>query len=344
MDILNLQRLIMAISEEYPILEYLIIINPDRSQSLALPETLEAPHLHHLALTGFALPIGSRLLTTAVGLVTLVLAITIPTTYFEPNALLQWISSMPQLETLAIGFTLAVPSRTIERQLMRTPIITPITLPNLRLFSFLGVKAYFEAIVCRMATPYLERLQVSFFEQLTFSVPHLLQFMNTTEGLRFSNACFYFSSDGVHVITGPHKEPDLSQCLFIRVISCHLDWQVSAMAQICNSLNQIFSAVEHLTLEYEDHSQSTEEHNEADFIEWRKILRSFSNVKTLRVGDGLDKEIARCLELDDGELALDVLPELHELAYSRNRHTDNEFASFINARQNAGHPITPVDL
>jgi hypothetical protein len=105
----------------------------------------------------------------------------------------------------------------------------------------------------------------------------------------------------------------------------------------------MFSAVEHLTLENEAHSQSFEEHNEVDRIEWCKIIRSFSNVKTLRVVDGLNLEIARCLQLDDGGLALDLLPELHELTYPRNRDTDNEFASFINARQNAGRPITLVD-
>jgi hypothetical protein len=343
MDIENLQRLFMAINEGYPILEYLIIVSRDKPQGLALPETFQVPHLHHLALSGFALPIGSRLLTTAVRLITLVLVMTIPSTYFEPNALLKWISFMPQLETLVIHFLFAVPSRTIETQLTLIPIITPITLPNLRLFSFQGIEAYLEAIVCRMATPCLERLQVFFFEQLTFSVPHLLQFMNTTEGLRFSNAGLCFSSDGVDVVTCPHKEADLSQCLLIHIPSWHLDWQVSSAAQICTSLNPIFSAVEHLALEYEDHSQSSEEHNEVDRTEWRRILRSFSNVKTLCIKDGLDKEITRCLELDDGELALDVLPELHELTYSRNRDTDNEFASFINARENAGRPITVVD-
>jgi hypothetical protein len=41
---------------------------------------------------GFALPIGSRLLTTAVGLVTLHLVMVHPSTYFHPNTLLQWIS------------------------------------------------------------------------------------------------------------------------------------------------------------------------------------------------------------------------------------------------------------
>jgi hypothetical protein len=90
--------------------------------------------------------------------------------------------------------------------------------------------------------------------------------------------------------------------------------------------------------------QSSEVHNEVDRIEWRKILRSFSNVKTLHVYDELDDEIARCLRLEDGELPLDLLSELNELKYYRNSDTDNEFASFINARQNAGRPITVVNL
>ena len=67
-------------------------------------------------------------------------------------------------------------------------------------------------------------------------------------------------------------------------------------------------------------------------------------MKTLRVEDGLEGEIARCLRLDDEELPLDVLPELHDLTYSRNSETDYEFASFINARQNVGRPITLADL
>jgi hypothetical protein len=344
----KMQRLIVAISEEYPILEYLLIITPDiMAPGLALPETLRAPHLHHLVLSGFALPIGSRLLTTAVGLVTLVLIITIPSTFFQPNSLLQWISFMPQLESLMIYFFYADTSRTIERQLTHIPTtITPIALPNLRWFWFQGANAYLEAVVRRITSPRLEKLQVFFFEQLTLSVPHLLQFINTTEtrDLRFSSAKLDFSSDQVDVATYPHEEADLSQTLHIRVLCSHLDLQVSAMAQISNSLSQMFSAVEHLTLEYEARSQSFEEHNEVNPIEWRRILRSFSNVKTLRVEYGLDEEIAHCLRLDDGELPLDLLPELHELIYSRSSHSDNEFASFITSRQNAGRPITLVDL
>jgi hypothetical protein len=125
------------------------------------------------------------------------------------------------------------------------------------------------------------------------------------------------------VATYPHEEANLSQSLLIRVLCPHLDLQVSAVAQISNSLSQIFSAVEHLTLSYEAHSRSSDEHNEVAHAEWRRIPRSFSNVKTLCVEDGPDEEISRFLRLDDGELPLDLLPKLHELTYSRNSDTDN---------------------
>ncbi len=49
----------MAIDEEYPILEYLIIASPigNSSTALVLPETLRAPHLRHLLCCCLALPV-----------------------------------------------------------------------------------------------------------------------------------------------------------------------------------------------------------------------------------------------------------------------------------------------
>jgi hypothetical protein len=73
MPVTKLQKLIVVIDEEHPILEYLIIMHPiwDNSVELIFPGTFQAPHLRHLALVGFSLPPGSRLLATAVSLVTL---------------------------------------------------------------------------------------------------------------------------------------------------------------------------------------------------------------------------------------------------------------------------------
>ena len=341
MVVTSLQKPIASMDEEYPFLECLIIFPPieDTSTVLILPETLQAPHLRHLALIGFALPIGSRLLTTAVGLVALCLCMNDPSTYFHPSALLHWLSFMPQLETLSISFFLPVPNREIERQLTRTPIIT---LPNLCVLTFRGVGAYLEALVHRITTPRLEKLRIVFFTQLTFFVPHLVQFMNTTENLRFGSTIFLFDDKRVHVEVYPPGAAKMKVAFIINISCWHLDWQVSSVAQIFNSLGHLFSVVEHLTFEHKVHSQSSEEHNEVDRTEWRKLLRPFRNVKTLWIDNGLVEQLSRSLELEDGEHPLELLPELQELTYSRSGNTGDTFTSFIDARQNADRAITLV--
>ena len=343
MSVTSLQKLIVAMDDEYPILEYLIIGHPieDNSSILIFPETLQTPHMRHLALFGLTLPIGCRLLTTAVGLVTLCLFMVHPSTYFHPNTLLQWLSSMPQLETLVLEFSFATPNRGIERQLTRTPITTAVALPNLHRFAFQGVGTYLEAIIYQITAPRLEKLEIDIFNQLTFSVPRLQHFLGTTENLRFKSAKFEFSDRDVDMKVYPLEEAE-TYALAIAVICCHLDWQVSSAAYISNSLSPTFSAVEHLTLGHSVHSQSSEEHNEVGPAEWRKLLRSFRNVKTLRIAEGLVKELSRCLELDDGELPLELLPELQELTYSGSSNTGDTFTSFINACQDAGRFVTLV--
>ena len=139
----------------------------------------------------------------------------------------------------------------------------------------------------------------------------------------------------------PHEEAEI-YALYIIVKCHHLDWQVFSTAQISNSLGPMFSAVERLTLEHGVYNLSSEEHNEADRAEWRRLLNSFRNLKTLRIGEGLVEELTRYLQLDDGELPLEVLPELQELTYSWNGNTGGAFTSFIDARQNAGRPITLI--
>src|SRR5258708_13969396 len=113
-------------------------------------EAVQEAHLQHLLLSGFALPMGSRLLTTAVGLVTLSLHMEHPPAYFQPNDLLRWISFMPQLETLMLGFSFPVPNRDVERQIAHTPNMTHLTLPNLRWFSFTAPTAFLEPIAGRI--------------------------------------------------------------------------------------------------------------------------------------------------------------------------------------------------
>jgi hypothetical protein len=343
LPVLKLQRLIKAIDGEYPILEYLIFVDPleDRSTVLILPETLQAPHLRHLAI-GCSISIRFQLLSTAVGLVTLNLGLLHPSTYFQPSVLLQSLSLMPQLEMVLIFFLFTVPDHDVERQL----ITTLVTLPNLRFFAFQAVAAYSEAVLSRITASRLEIFQIGYLNQLTFSVPQLLQFMERTKNLRFDRAKFNFKSKRIYVGVNRAFDPPETNVLMdafsINVDCCTLEWQVSSLAFIFNVPSQTFSAVEHLTLVHEAHFRSSQEQNEVDRTEWRKLLRSFSNVKYLRIGCELVGELSRCLRLEDGEDPLELLPELQQVTFSGSSNADDAFTSFVDARQNAGRPVTLI--
>jgi hypothetical protein len=171
--------------------------------------------------------------------------------------------------------------------------------------------------------------------------------MNTIENLRFSNfsrANFLFCNEKLEVGVYPHGVAETPEAFGMTVDCWHLDWQVSSAAQIFNALSQMLSTVEHLTLEHRVHSRSSEEHNVVDRTQWRQLLKSFRNVKALRIPAGLVEELSRCLRLDDGELPLELLPELQELTFPSGGDFDNAFAPFIDDRQNAGRPVTLTRL
>jgi hypothetical protein len=130
--------------------------------------------------------------------------------------------------------------------------------------------------------------------------------------------------------------------LDIAVKCWHLDWQVSSVTQIFNSLGQTFSAVKHLNFQHYVHSQSSEEHNVVDRTECRKLLSLFGDVESLHIPSELVEELSRCLELEDGELPLELLPALQRLFYFGSGNTGDAFTSFINARQKAGRPVNLI--
>ena len=339
MHFATLQKLIVAIEEEFPILEYLIIWSgsEDITTLVGFPETFHAPNLRHLVLFGFTLPIGCRLLTNATRLVTLCLFMTHPSIYVHPNTLLQWLSFMPLLETLNITFFL-LPDDEVEWQLTHPPVMTPVTLPNLRHFSFQGRSTYLDSLVHRI-TPCPEKVEIRFFNQSTFSDLCLLQFMKTRWNLKLESAKFKFSGWQVIAAVYPHGEAEM-YALSIAVTPSNLDlnWQASSVAQISNLFRQIFAAMERLTFELMEDVDDDVECLGINHIEWRQVFSSFSNVKTLRIDNRLVKEVSRCLESNDGKYPLELLPELQELTCCGRGNIGDAFTSFIHARQNAGRP------
>jgi hypothetical protein len=84
----NLRKIFIAMDEEFPMLEFLYVeaLGDDDYTSLILPTTFQAPYLRHLSLNSVVY-LGFPLITTATGLVTLVLGPIPLSTCIPPNQL-----------------------------------------------------------------------------------------------------------------------------------------------------------------------------------------------------------------------------------------------------------------
>ena len=341
-----LQKFIIALNGEFPNLQYLLIWHQryhdpiiENTVNLNFPETFRAPNLRQLGIENFATPIESPLLTTMADLTALYLGKIPSSAYFHPNALLQLLSLMPQLERLAISFNCYNSSRDIERQLSRTPIVTRVTLPNLRYLTFGGTSTYLEVLLPWVTVPLLEKLHVYFFNRMIYFIPHLRQLISTARNIRHKIVTVTFERESLRVLTYPHKEARLST-LCMQLGGRHLDWQVVSAAQVCQALKTVFSAVENLTLKYSRHYISSEWNRQADRTHWIEFLGSFGKVKTLRADYGLVEQVSRALQPGEGESPTELFPELQELLYSSKGSSHDAFTLFIDARQKAGHPVT----
>ncbi|KAI9454455.1 hypothetical protein BJY52DRAFT_724323 [Lactarius psammicola] len=337
-----LRNLFKAMDCEFPILERLALHSSTESRTgLVLPEQLRAPPLRHLTLSNIALPIKSQLLRQAEGLITLRFWNVPACLEFHPAHLVAQLSGMSRLEILMTHFHTAIPNREVERRLRSAGRPVPITLPSLKVLAFRGGSAYLEGILARVSAPLLSTLNVEFFNQLTFDLSHLLQFARTTGVFRFRSAEMHFDKDFVSVIVDPHLGRDGTYPFLVQVKCKPLDWQAACAVQICHALEPLLAGMESLTLGFhKDGSASWQD--EIDHAQWHGLLRTFAGVKSLQLTGGLVGDLFRSLRLDDGEIPLELLPELRELVSSGWGHTDDAFASFISARQSAGRRIRLV--
>ena len=338
------KRLVMAIDHEFPMLEYFYFALTftghlsGEASGLTLPDGFRAPSLRHLVLFSLTLSIHSPAITSAVGLVTLSLLLFPPFTRFHPNDLLQLVSLMPQLETL--DFRSDVSVHDLKSQLSHMPITSHAALPKLRWFGFNGSSAYLEALLPRITAPLLDKLQLVFVGDLAFPLPELYRFVGQTESLRCGSAKLSFLPRAVSMRVWPCEGAEIYAVKTI-IFCGHTRQKMSFAAQICNALRMPLSKVEHLSLVC-GMSPTRTSFDGTNRLECREILRSFSNLKTLRVPTSLVGVISSALQPQDGELSIELLPQLRELACSWNDYTHSSFAQFIHARQRTGCPVTLV--
>ena len=120
-----------------------------------------------------------KLLLTATHLVNLFLLQIPDSGYISPEAMVTCLSVMTSLATLSLGFLSARSLPDWDGQ--RPSPMTRSILPNFVTFWFKGASEYLDDLLARIDAPRLNDLSITFFPQINFDTPHLVQFISRTK-------------------------------------------------------------------------------------------------------------------------------------------------------------------
>ena len=339
----SLRILLEPMNKPFPRLGDLFLLSTTTEElSPVLPETLRAPFLRSLSLHGIGIPKGLSLLSSMIALSTLSLTHIPDSCYFPPGHLVTQLQGLYCLEELSIGFAIPIPLPSSEGQLLPAPI-PPVTLPVLRRLTFRGVGVYLENLVAQINTPLLERLNLTLFFELAFTLVNLTEFVHRTERFRRLIARVIFNKEGASIDAGHYEQFVIGKpesCLYVNVNCKPLDWQVDATMQVCSALRNVLSAVEELTLDLDADVMPSFWDITLDSTVWQQLLLPFTGVKKLHISFSLTLELSQALESVPGELVLEFLPELRELEVQLNTdYAKKVFSMFVEIRESLGRPV-----
>ena len=189
-------------------------------------------------------------------------------------------------------------------------------LPALRVFQFEGVTEYLEELVIRISTPRLEKMIITFFDEIYFNTPRLAQFINCTPTLRALDEAH------VHVVVPDiasigfqyRASEDIFEQLSINISCREADWQLSSIEQVCNSLHSL-STVEDLYIEGRARYYPLLDWKD-DPIEnnlWLQLLLPFTTVKNLYISVEFAARIAATLKELVTSSVTEILPSLQNI-------------------------------
>ena len=354
-DVINLQleEILAAMHQPFPALTFLglgyggervedeIIEMPD------IPESFlggSAPHLQRLYLDRIPFSRLPKLLLSATGLVALSIWKTPHSGYISPEAMVRCLSTLTSLEDLCIGFQSPLSRPVRESRRPHPP--TRSALPTLTYFRFEGVSEYLDDLVARIDVPLLDRLDITFFHQLIFDTPRLVQFFARTPNVQPPvDARILFLNRKV-IITFPWTSP---KKIILRISCSQSDWQLSSLVQVCTSSlpEAFFPMLERLYI-YEYGWDELRWQDDIEDSQWLEVLQPFTALKDLQVSREFLPRIAPAFQELAEECMTEVLPALQNISVEEfHSHPSGPVREavekFVAARQLAGHPIVALD-
>ena len=301
-----------------------------------------APLLRHLYLDGIPYPSIGKLLSSTTNLARVGLWGIPHSGYISPEAIVPCLSMLAKLEFLQLGFKCP---RSRPHQTNRHPPPLPrVAFHNLTDFVFSGDTEYLEDILSQIEMPILKQSEFSFFNRLVFVTPSLGHFIHRTEiFMTIHTACVKFNNWDVEVILLGQEDMDNdSEALKLRISCEPLDWQLSAVAQVLNSLSSSLPTLEgvEIALDRDDWQ------GEIEVTQWLEFLNPFTSVKEMAlVHKDSVRLVAPALQELARERPTEVLPNLQILSLptigrQSSGLVGKAIEQFIATRQLYGHTVT----
>ena len=346
-SLLESERFAAVTQAPFPALTHLDL-QSDADSAPALPNSFldgSAPHLHTLRFRFILFPALGKLLLSACNLVELWLWDIPHSGYISPKAVVTCLSASTRLESLYLGFH-SHRSRP-ERTTRRPPPPTRISLHALTNFQFKGVSEYLEDVAVRIDAPLLQVVHITFFNQLVLDISQLSKFIGRTEKLRtLDHADILFRHRSVEMKLHSQTNSGVDRTILAFGVLCReLEWQLSALAQVCNLSLPLLSTLGRLDIRVIPFYEIENPQHDMENAQWAELLQSFSTVKNLHLHEGI-KLITMAL----GDLArtagvTEILPVLRTIFVGWRRDytyesVRSDLEKFIAARQFSGHDAT----
>jgi hypothetical protein len=334
-----------AMQEPFPGLAKLWLLSYDENAPV-LPDSFlggSAPRLQNLFLWGIPFPGLPKLLLSTHDLVKLHLWSIPRSGYISPEAMATAVSTLTSLEKLFLGFQ--SPRSQADRESRHPPPLTRVVLPALTKFWFKGDSDYLEDIVSQLEAPLLSYTDITFFNQLIFDTPLLRHFISRTA--LFGEAYqAYISCEENTVLFSlyPPYGIDGEGGVMLRISCEPLDWQISSLAQVCNTSFPPLPTLERLDIGiYNDRNLLPEWQDDMEDTQRLDLLRPFTSVRYLALSEASVSFVAPGLQELSGERVTEVLPALQNLFFTGpmpSGPVKEAIRKFIAARQLAGCPVT----
>ena len=294
-----------------------------------------APRLRVIDLTRIPFPGLPKLLLSATHLVQLHLYGIPHSGYFSPDAMIAALSNLTNLEVLWLIFE--SPESCPDLETRRLPPSTRSVLPILKYFEFKGVFEYLEDLVTDIDAPRLESLEITFFNDIVFDMPHMCQFISRTPLSSATNAYITLKNDTLRVSF--ESKSHYYGKLKVSVLCEGLDWQISSLAQVCTSCLPFLSTLKDLYIHEHANSKPDRKRGKDNIDDgvWLELLHPFIATKNLYISTIVGRRIGPALLKSR---AAEVLPTLENIFLESSGRVQKGIGKFVAARRPSSHPVT----